>query len=73
MSRIGKKPVPIPAGVEVKVAGKNVSIKGPKGTLTQELNGAINASKSTPPPRKCACSEVQICAPIAPSMGSTAP
>jgi len=42
MSRIGKKPVPIPAGVEVKVAGKNVSIKGPKGTLTQELNGAIS-------------------------------
>jgi len=41
MSRIGKKPVPIPAGVEVKVAGKNVSIKGPKGTLTQELNGEI--------------------------------
>ena len=42
MSRIGKKPVPIPAGVEIKVAGKNVSIKGPKGTLTQELNGAIS-------------------------------
>jgi large subunit ribosomal protein L6 len=42
MSRIGKKAVPIPSGVEIKVAGKNVSIKGPKGTLTQELNGAIS-------------------------------
>ncbi len=42
MSRIGKKPVVIPAGVEVKVAGRAVSVKGPKGTLTQELQGAIS-------------------------------
>src|SRR5471032_2249772 len=42
MSRIGKQPVPIPAGVEVKVDGRKVSIKGPKGTLTQEVLGAIN-------------------------------
>jgi large subunit ribosomal protein L6 len=41
MSRIGKQPVPIPAGVEVKVDGRKVSIKGPKGTLTQEVLGAI--------------------------------
>jgi large subunit ribosomal protein L6 len=41
MSRIGKKPVPIPAGVEVQVAGSTVTIKGPKGTLTQAVNGAI--------------------------------
>ena len=35
MSRIGKKPIAIPAGVEVKVNGSEVTVKGPKGTLTQ--------------------------------------
>ena len=35
MSRIGKLPVAIPAGVEVKVNGQEVSVKGPKGSLTQ--------------------------------------
>jgi large subunit ribosomal protein L6 len=43
MSRIGKKPVPVPAGVEVKVSGQTVTVKGPKGTLTQHLTGAIAA------------------------------
>ncbi|HLX60488.1 MAG TPA: 50S ribosomal protein L6 [Planctomycetota bacterium] len=43
MSRIGKKPIAIPAGVEVKVDGNAVSVKGPKGTLTQVLTGAIKA------------------------------
>lgn len=38
MSRIGKKPVTIPAGVEVKVDGTTVTVKGPKGTLTQEVH-----------------------------------
>lgn len=33
MSRIGKKPIAIPGGVEVKVAGTNVSVKGPLGKL----------------------------------------
>jgi large subunit ribosomal protein L6 len=42
MSRIGKKPVAIPAGVEVKVNGNAVSVKGPKGTLTQVLTGAVS-------------------------------
>ena len=43
MSRIGKKPVSIPAGVEIKVDGPKVTVKGPKGSLTQELTGAISA------------------------------
>ena len=43
MSRIGKKPVPIPAGVDVKVSGNTVTIKGPKGTLSQTLTGAVSA------------------------------
>lgn len=38
MSRIGKKPVEIPAGVEVKVDGQTVTVKGPKGTLTLDVH-----------------------------------
>ena len=34
MSRIGKKPIAIPAGVEVKIEGNTVTVKGAKGTLT---------------------------------------
>ncbi len=34
MSRIGKKPIQIPAGVETKIEGNTVSIKGPKGQLS---------------------------------------
>ena len=54
MSRIGKQPIAIPAGVEVKVDGNTVTVKGPKGTLTNtfhkdikiELNdGVINVTR----------------------------
>ena len=38
MSRIGKKPIAIPAGVEVKVDGHVVTVKGSKGELTREFN-----------------------------------
>jgi large subunit ribosomal protein L6 len=38
MSRIGKKPVPIPAGVKVNIEGSKVTIQGPKGTLTQTFD-----------------------------------
>jgi large subunit ribosomal protein L6 len=34
MSRIGKKPVPVPAGVTANVSGQMVEVKGPKGTLS---------------------------------------
>ncbi len=33
MSRIGKLPIPVPAGVEVKIDGQSIEVKGPKGTL----------------------------------------
>lgn len=33
MSRVGKKPIEVPSGVEAKITGQNVSVKGPKGTL----------------------------------------
>ena len=38
MSRIGKKPIAIPDGVEVTVNGSHISVKGPKGTLERDLN-----------------------------------
>ena len=38
MSRIGRKPINIPAGVEVKVDDSVVTVKGPKGTLTQKIH-----------------------------------
>ena len=38
MSRIGKKPITIPAGVTVSVKDAVVTVKGPKGTLTQEVD-----------------------------------
>jgi large subunit ribosomal protein L6 len=42
MSRIGKNPIPLPSGVTVDIAGNNVvSVKGPKGTLTQNIDPDI--------------------------------
>lgn len=42
MSRIGKKPITIPEGVEVKLDGNKISVKGPKGTLEREINPIVN-------------------------------
>ena len=42
MSRIGNKPIAIPAGVEVKVNGSEVTVKGPKGTLTNTFKPEIS-------------------------------
>ncbi|NBQ96743.1 MAG: 50S ribosomal protein L6 [Microbacteriaceae bacterium] len=41
MSRIGKMPIPVPAGVEVKIDGQVVEVKGPKGTLTLTVPSPI--------------------------------
>lgn len=38
MSRIGRKPINIPAGVEVKLDNGVITVKGPKGTLTREVH-----------------------------------
>ena len=38
MSRIGRMPIAIPAGVEVKIDGSNITVKGPKGTLTRTVH-----------------------------------
>ena len=42
MSRIGNKPIAIPAGVEVKVNGTEVIVKGPKGELKDNFNKDIS-------------------------------
>ena len=42
MSRIGKVPVPVPAGVTANIEGKVLSVKGPKGTLTLTMRDEIS-------------------------------
>jgi large subunit ribosomal protein L6 len=41
MSRIGRKPLPVPKGVEVSLAGQAVTVKGPKGSLTLQVHPEI--------------------------------
>jgi len=41
MSRIGRSPIPVPSGVEVSVAGRDVTVKGPQGSLGRRLPGEI--------------------------------
>lgn len=44
MSRIGKKPIPIPAGVKVAMADRSVNVEGPKGKLQKEIVDGINVA-----------------------------
>jgi len=44
VSRIGKQPIPVPSGVEVNIEGSTVTVKGPKGELTQTLNDVITVT-----------------------------
>ena len=41
MSRIGKKPINVPSGVEIKIDGQNITVKGPKGELVREVRPEI--------------------------------
>jgi len=45
MSRIGRKPIPVPTGVEVTIAGPTVKVKGPKGELSHTLAEPITAER----------------------------
>lgn len=46
MSRIGRTPITVPAGIDVKIDDGNlVTVKGPLGTLTQQLNGEMNLNR----------------------------
>jgi large subunit ribosomal protein L6 len=44
MSRIGKAPIAVPSGVDVTVEGRKVTVKGPKGTLSHEVDEPITVS-----------------------------
>ena len=44
MSRIGKKPIPVPANVQATVEGQTVKVKGPRGELTRTLHPAMTLS-----------------------------
>ncbi len=44
MSRIGRHPIAVPAGVEVKIDGSTVTVKGPKGTLTRTVHKNMNVA-----------------------------
>lgn len=45
MSRIGKLPIPVPSGVEVAIDGQNVTVKGPKGSLSHVLSEPITIAQ----------------------------
>ena len=45
MSRIGKKPVVLPAGVTVTISGSHVEVKGPKGTLVRDFPEIITITQ----------------------------
>jgi large subunit ribosomal protein L6 len=42
VSRIGKAPITVPSGVDVTIAGRTVTVKGPGGTLSREIPGTIS-------------------------------
>ena len=44
MSRIGNKAITVPSGVEIKIEGQNITVKGPKGTLSREIHKNIKVS-----------------------------
>ena len=45
MSRIGRAPITVPGGVEVTIADRHITVKGPKGTLERDLPGVITVRK----------------------------
>jgi len=60
MSRVGRQPIPVPSGVEVKIEGSSVSVKGPKGQLERSFDpemeiamsdGVVTVTRPTDQPR----------------------
>ena len=46
MSRVAKKPITLPSGVDIKISGSNINVKGPKGTLELNLHPAVNIAEN---------------------------
>ena len=46
MSRIGRLPVPVPAGVDVTINGQDITVKGPKGTLSRTISEPISIARA---------------------------
>jgi large subunit ribosomal protein L6 len=44
-SRIGKLPIPVPAGVDVQIDGRQVTVKGPKGSLSRQLPEPVSVAR----------------------------
>ena len=45
MSRIGRLPIAVPAGVDVSIDGRNVTVKGPRGSLSRELHAEMTVAR----------------------------
>ena len=45
MSRIGKAPIDVPSGVDVRISGQDITVKGPKGELSRELPELVTVSQ----------------------------
>jgi len=45
MSRVGRLPIAVPAGVDVSIDGRSVTVKGPKGSLSRELHPEIGVAR----------------------------
>ena len=45
MSRIGRKPIPVPAGVDITIDGQTVTVKGPKGELSHTVAEPITVER----------------------------
>lgn len=45
MSRVGNEPIPVPDGVDTKIEGSGVTVKGPKGTLSQTFSQDMTISR----------------------------
>lgn len=45
MSRIGKQPIPVPSGVEIKIDGQEIRVKGPKGELSRSVSDVVTIAR----------------------------
>ena len=46
LSRVGRRPIPVPAGVEIDILANGVTVKGPKGSLTKTYHPEVKVSVS---------------------------